>query len=65
MAIGAAAHVQQIVAANNFCIRIGKNRKGVTGFPAEVPRDIRPVDADRDRTDACRSKFAELFFNSS
>ena len=51
MLFGTAADVQQIIAANGFRIRIGKEREGKAGFAAKLLRLLGAINADRDRKD--------------
>ena len=51
------AFVNQVVASNHFCVWIGKKCERVTRLLRKIPRYLRTVDTDRNRTN---SGFLEL-----
>jgi len=65
VASGAAANVKQIVPANGFRIRIGKEREGIACFAAELLRLLGTVNADRDRKDTGIVELYKIFLYAS
>ena len=65
MAIGTTGDVEEMVTANHVGIRIGKDREGIPCLFAEISRDLRRVDADRDGLDPSRLEFSQSSFNAS
>jgi hypothetical protein len=56
--------MDQAVLANDRAVAVGKDREGVSRFPRQVGRDLRRVDADRDRPDADSFEFGKLLLDA-
>ena len=50
--VRAAAHVQQVIAANHLGLGIGEKWEGISGLAAQVAGNLRRVNADGDGPDA-------------
>jgi hypothetical protein len=58
------SRMQQIIATNNLCARVGQKREGVTGVLAECGGLFRRVDTDRNRTNSLRLERREIVFDT-
>jgi hypothetical protein len=65
VAFGTTARVQQIIAADNIGLRIGKKSEGKSRLAPQVTRNIGGIYAYGHRYDALRLKLAQPFLNSS
>jgi hypothetical protein len=57
--------VQQVIATDGLSLRIGQDRKGITGFAGQVARDFRRVHADGYGTHTGGFKLFEVFLYAS
>jgi len=57
--------VEEVITANHFRLGIGKERKSVSGFAAQVAGDPWCVNADGDGTNAGIVEFTEIFLYAS
>ena len=57
MLFGAGAFVQQVVAANRFCLRIAEKRECVASFLAQILGDLGQVHTDGHWPHAMRREF--------
>ena len=64
LAVKSLPRMDQVVAANRFCFRVGKKREGVPGFLTKIPRRFRRVYANRNRANTYLMKFTQTLLNA-
>jgi hypothetical protein len=64
MTIFTGTRVYQIVATNYFYIWIGKKRKSVARFLAQIARHFRTIDTDCNWTNSDISKLIQIILNA-
>jgi hypothetical protein len=60
-----AAHMQQIVAANDLSLGVGEKSEGIACLPAEPGRNIRRIHADSYGQDALRLELLQVLLDAS